>query len=128
MPRMLIVDDEPKICECLQAHFAARGMTVQTALNGQDALEILMNDAPQDFLLLDIRLPDMKGIEVLKRAKELCPDAKVFMVTALDDEGPRMEAKAYGAHGYITKPFDLSEATWAPVLFEDAPGRSAGFC
>jgi DNA-binding response OmpR family regulator len=112
---MLIVDDEPKICDCLSRFFSARGFAVRCAFTGSEAIEGLMHEAA-DVILLDVRLPDMLGIEVLKRAKDLYPDAKVIMVTALDSEEPRVEAKAYGACGYVTKPFDFSELTWAPLL------------
>ncbi len=115
MPRMLVVDDETKICDILKAHFSAKGFTVTCAYTGEEALESLM-DAPVDVVLLDIRLPDMSGIDVLKRAKELCPDAKIIMVTAVDQEEPQTDAKIYGACGYVTKPFDFSDATWAQLL------------
>lgn len=113
--RMLVVDDEPKICECLKSFFTLRGCVVETALSGQEAIEWLM-EHPADVILLDIRLPDMAGTEVLRRAKELCPEAKVVMVTALDQDERRIEAQVYGAGGYVTKPFDLSDATWDSIL------------
>jgi len=115
MRRMLIVDDEPKLCECLARFFSAKGLAVRFALSGEEALERLM-DEPADVILLDMRLPDLPGTEVLKRARELCPQAKIIMVTAVDDDEPQISAKAYGACGYIVKPFDFSEETWAPVL------------
>jgi len=115
---MLIVDDEPKICECLARFFTAKGLTVTYALSGQEAIDWLM-DHPADVILLDLRLPDMPGTEVLKRARELYPEARVVMVTALDAEERRIEAKVYGACGYVTKPFDLSDAAWDAVLAEN---------
>ena len=115
MPRMLIVDDEPKICECLSTFFTAKGFTVKRALTGQEAIRRVKYDQP-DVVLVDIRLPDMEGIEVLKRAKDLTPNARVIMVTALDNSEQRVEAERYGAAGYITKPFDFSALTWAPVF------------
>ena len=117
---MLIVDDEPKICECLKTFFTSRGFAADSALSGQEAIEWLM-EHPADVILLDIRLPDMAGTDVLKRAKELCPEAKVVMVTALDEDERRIEAQVYGACGYVTKPFDLSDATWDAVLDLDDP-------
>ena len=115
MPRMLIVDDEPDICDCLQAFFSAKGFTVRCAYTGQEALEDLLNE-PAEVMLLDIRLPDIWGIELLKLAKKLHPGVKVVMVTAVDHPQRRREAELYGAAGYITKPFDFSETTWAPVF------------
>lgn len=115
MRRMLIVDDEPKICECLGQFFRTKGFAVQAVCTGADALEWLIRQ-PADVILLDIRLPDMSGIEILKRAKELCPEAKVIMVTALDEEESQIDAKVYGACGYVTKPFDFSDPAWLHVL------------
>ena len=115
MRQMLIVDDEPKLCECLGSFFKDKGFVVEYAHTGSDAIEWLMKQ-PTDVILLDVRLPDMLGIDVLKRAKELYPDAKVIMVSALDKEESQIDAKVYGACGYITKPFDFSDITWAPVL------------
>lgn len=115
MPRMLIVEDERKIGDCLSDFFSRRGFAVKRAVTGQEAIRRVRYDPP-DVILLDIRLPDLEGIEVLKRAKELHPRARVVMVTSLDYEEKRVEAEAYGACGYITKPFDFSETTWAPVL------------
>jgi len=112
---MLIVDDEPDICDCLGHFFQAKGFAVSCAFTGEDAIEWLMQQ-PADILLLDIRLPGVWGIEVLKQAKQLYPDIKVVMVTALDADERRIEARAYGACGYVTKPFDFSDRTWAPVF------------
>ncbi len=115
MRRMLIVDDEPKLCACLKAYFTAKGLTVSTVYEGEQAIERLSRESP-DIILLDVRLPDISGIEVLKRARELCPKAKVIMVTALDQPEAREEAATYGAVGYITKPFDLSDPTWSLIF------------
>jgi len=120
MRRLLIVDDEPKICDCLKEFFSAKGFAVHVAFTGTDAIEHLM-EQPVDVMLLDIRLPDMSGLEVLKRAKELAPEAKVIMVTALDKEEPKIDAKVYGAVSYVTKPFDLSDPTWDHVLSDTSP-------
>jgi DNA-binding response OmpR family regulator len=113
--RLLIVDDEPKVCECLKLFFMTKGFETSCAQTGADAVERLMGDQP-DLVLLDIGLPDFSGLEVLKRARELAPYAKVYMVTAHTDENSEVEAKVYGAMGYITKPFDFSDVTWAPVF------------
>ena len=115
MPRMLIIDDEPKLCTCLQAYFTMKGLTVSVVYDGEKAINRLLRETP-DVILLDVRLPDMSGLDVLKRARDLCPQAKVIMVTAADQPDVREEAVAYGAVGYITKPFDLSDSTWSLVF------------
>ena len=113
--QMLIVDDEQDICALLEDFFSSRGFKVMSAFSGEEALEQLSTDAP-DVILLDILLPGISGIEVLKRAKQLHPRAQIMMVTALDEDNLRGEAHRFGAAGYITKPFDLSNQTWIRIL------------
>jgi DNA-binding response OmpR family regulator len=120
---MLIVEDEPDIASCLADFFEARGFKVRLACSGEDALEWLRDSAP-DAMLLDIRLPGVSGLEVLKQAKAEHPDVRVMMVTALDREEYRTEARHYGACGYVTKPFDFSPATWEPILANPMAGWS----
>jgi CheY-like chemotaxis protein len=113
--RMLIVEDERDIADCLQEFFKMRGFSVASAFSGEQALELLQRDSA-DVILLDILLPGLSGIEVLKRVKALHPRAQVIMVTALDRDDLRIEAHRYGASGYVTKPFDFSPNTWSVVL------------
>ena len=119
MQRLLIVDDEQKVCECLQRFFSEKGYDASCASTGEEAIERFMRQPP-DVVLLDIRLPGISGLEVLKRARDLCPATKVIMVTGSLDEGTEETAKVYGARAYITKPFDFSEITWEAV-FSDSP-------
>ena len=115
MRRMLIVEDERDICELLQEFFTAKGFSVVSAFSGEEALERLaQNEA--DVILLDILLPGLSGIEVLKRVKELHPNIRVLIVTAIDHEEVRSQAQRYGASAYITKPFDFSPTTWSAAL------------
>jgi DNA-binding response OmpR family regulator len=115
MRRMLIVEDERDLSGCLQDFFSAKGFTVASAFSGEEALEQLKQDAP-DVILLDILLPGLSGIEVLKRVKELHPTARVVMVSSVDQTEIKYQAHRYGAVGYVTKPFDFSDDTWAPVF------------
>jgi len=115
---MLIVDDERKICEVLKGFFETRGFLVQTAFSGEEALERFAAE-PVDFLLLDILLPGLSGIEVLKHVKAKAPHLRVVMITAFDQTDLWSEARLHGAVGYITKPFDFSDPTWSSQLFAD---------
>ena len=115
MRRMLIVEDEQDLCECLEEFFRTRGFSVTSAFSGEDALKQL-EAAPADVILLDILLPGISGLEVLRHAKRRYPGAKVIIVTGLDKLELRAEARLYGAAAYITKPFDFSESTWSPVF------------
>ena len=117
MPRMLIVEDERDIADCLVDFFSARGFSVISAFSGEEALEHLLDEQEAaDVILLDILLPGLSGIEVLKRAHALRPRAKIVMVTSVDQEDIREQAFHYGASGYVIKPFDFSTATWRTVF------------
>ena len=112
---MLIVEDERDLCDCLEHYFRTRGFSVVAAFSGEEALKTL-EDHPADVILLDLLLPGISGMEVLRHAKQLYPGARVVIVTGHDRVELRAEARLYGACAYITKPFDFSETTWSPVL------------
>ena len=113
--RMLIVEDEQGLRECLQDFFSARGFSVEAVFSGEEAVEQLAKNPP-DVVLLDIVLPGVSGLEVLKRVKQLHPRATVVMVTGVDQDDVRKTARLYGAAAYITKPFAVSDSTWFPVF------------
>ena len=115
MQRMLIVEDERDIADCLQEFFAGQGFAVSAAFSGEEALERL-SVGGAEVILLDILLPGLSGIEVLRRVKTICPAARIVMVTALDREDLRLQAHHYGACGFVTKPFDFSRNTWSVVF------------
>ena len=115
MRRMLIVEDERDICECLQQFFESRGFSVISTFSVEEALKRLQEE-PADVVLLDILLPGLSGIEVLRRIKDQYPRVRVIMVTALDQDDLRFQAHRYGAAAYVTKPFDFSPETWAAAF------------
>ena len=119
MRRMLIVDDERDICDCLEQYFGARGFAVVSVFSGEEALERLKAESA-DVILLDILLPGLSGIEILRRVKETDPCVRVIMVTGIDEADLRRKARTYGAVAYVTKPFDFSDTTWAPVFAHPA--------
>ncbi len=104
MIKILAVDDEPGICDILKKTFGPIGFTVLTTTNGQDALELVKKEKPK-IVFLDIRMLGMSGLEVLKEIKKIDKTTKVIMVTVMDDENTRNEAKKLGADEFITKPF-----------------------
>lgn len=112
--RMLVVDDEQDIGSLLVDFFSSRGFSASWAFSGEEALTRLAQ-TPTDILILDIKLPGLSGIEILRRVKEQYPHVRVVMVTALDQEDLRQQAQRYGAAGYITKPFDFADHTWSVV-------------
>lgn len=114
MRRMLIIDDEQDICDCLRQHFAQRGFEVSSVFSGEEALARVASEFP-DVILLDILLPGLSGIEVLKRIKEIHPRARIIVVTGIDQVDVRVQALRHGAAAYVTKPFNFSDTTWAAV-------------
>ena len=115
MRRILIVDDEQDVCDCLTEFFKARGFVVASVFSGEEALQHLEH-RPTDVILLDILLPGISGLEVLRHAKKRYPGARVIMVTGHDRVELRAEARLYGAAAFVTKPFDFSDSTWSPVF------------
>src|SRR5437762_13217352 len=103
--RVLIVDDEPLILEVLSEHFKT-DFEVETAVNGADALGAILRQRP-DVVLLDINMPRMNGIAVLKDIKQIDDSIAVIMVTANEQVTLAAEALKSGAFGYVPKPFDF---------------------
>jgi len=103
--RLLIVDDEPLILEVLSEHFSPE-YVVDTALNGADALGAILRARP-DVVMLDINMPRMNGVEVLKDIKQIDDSIAVIMVTANEQVAMAAEALRNGAFGYVPKPFDF---------------------
>lgn len=106
MPRVLVVDDEPDAVELLQEFLTSKGYEVITAEDGEEALDKVKEERPH-LILLDVRLPRLNGLEVLKRVREIDREVGVIMVTAVDEEETGRLALDLGAFDYITKPLDL---------------------
>lgn len=101
--RVLIVDDEPVLADILSEHLADRGYETETAVRGEDAIEIAAH-RPPDVVLLDIMMPGIDGVTVLRRILELDLSVPVIMVTGNGDEAIARETLRLGALDYITKP------------------------
>ena len=106
MSKILIVDDEIEICAFLEEFFIDRNFDVVTAYSGEEALRLVEKEKPH-VLLLDVMMPGIDGLEVLKQVKTLYPYLKVIMVTAVETSEKVAEALRLGADNYITKPLSL---------------------
>ncbi len=106
MTKMLVVDDEIEICDFLKTFFEERNYKVFTALTGEGAIQLVDQENPA-IVLLDIKMPGLDGIEVLRRIKTFHPATKVIMVTAIETRDKIDEAMRFGADNYITKPLSL---------------------
>lgn len=104
--RVLIVDDEPEAVELLQEFLGAKGYDVITAGDGAEAVRKVMDERPH-LILLDVRMPKMDGLEVLRRVREIDKEVGVIMVTGVTEEEIGRQAMALGAFDYIVKPLDL---------------------
>jgi len=102
--KILIVDDEPAVCESLREALADEGYAFSTAHTGRDALESYGANLP-DLVLLDINLPDWNGLDLLRELRALDPGATIIMATAQSDIATVVGAIKEGAENYLTKPF-----------------------
>jgi two-component system response regulator (stage 0 sporulation protein F) len=106
--KVLIVDDQYGIRVLLHEVLAKEGYTIFQAPNGAIALQIV-RDAKPDLVLLDMKIPGMDGLEILRHIREIEPDTKVIMMTAYGELDLIKEATVLGALTHFTKPFDIDE-------------------
>lgn len=109
-PLVLVVDDEPAQRALLSYNLEAAGFRVATAGDGEEALLVIAEEAP-DVILLDWMLPRLSGIEVCRQIKGRVGgcDAAVIMVSARSEEGDRVRGLETGADDYIVKPYSVNE-------------------
>ena len=114
MPKetILIVDDEESIRKSLSGVLADEGYEVATAATGKEALDLL-GEAQPALALLDIRMPEMDGIETLRRFKELRPEMQVIMITGHGEIEDAVKTIKLGAYDFIRKPLSISDVTLA---------------
>ena len=105
---LLIVDDEQQLLVTLQLSLTKRGFRVSTAADGTTALR-LVRDTQPDLVLLDLGLPDIDGLEVIRRLHNESPALPVMVLSARSGNHEKVAAFDLGAVDYITKPFDTSE-------------------
>lgn len=106
--KLLIVDDQYGIRLLLHEIFKKEGYEVFQAANGFQAIDIVIKDCP-DLVILDMKIPGMDGVEILKRIKEINKEIKVILMTAYGELDIIEEAKKLGALRYFPKPFDIDE-------------------
>ncbi|WP_035856895.1 response regulator transcription factor [Cryptosporangium arvum] len=135
--RVLLIEDDDRVAGALSVNLTRQQMDVDRVGSAQRALERLRTGARHDVVLLDLGLPDLDGLALCKRIRELC-DVPVIMVTARTDMSTRLHGLHVGADDYVTKPFDPRElvarihavtrraARAVPELpIEDAPASAA---
>jgi len=106
-PRVLIVDDEPQIRRFLRASLQSHDYTVLEAENGKEAVRVCTVQKP-DLLILDLGLPDMDGLDVIKLVREWS-EIPIIVLSIRSDDADKIEALDRGANDYVTKPFSMGE-------------------
>jgi DNA-binding NtrC family response regulator len=105
---VLVVDDNKLTCWGLEKVISAQDLLVSTVNNGRDAIAEIGN-TPFGTVFLDINLPDINGLEVLREIKKISPDTRVIIMTADNTEENRKKAMESGAAHFIGKPFSIPE-------------------
>ena len=106
--RILVVDDEPAILRFLRAGLASQGYVVTEAAAGQAALDVVRRRGA-DLMVLDLGLPDMDGLEVIRRSREQGALLPIIVLSSRDNEAAKVAALDLGADDYVTKPFGIDE-------------------
>jgi len=104
---ILVVDDEKEVTMSLKGFFTALGYDMLTALNGNEAVKVIDSIKNLDLILLDVRMPGVDGIQILKKVRKETPKTKVIIITAYDKE-VKQEVERIGIDGFFAKPIDLS--------------------
>jgi two-component system, OmpR family, response regulator MprA len=104
MQRILVADDDPAVTSVLKRGLSYEGFAVDTAATGEEGLAIARQHAP-DLVVLDIMMPGIDGLEVLRRLRAADAQLPVLMLTAKDAPADQVEGLSQGADDYVTKPF-----------------------
>jgi two-component system response regulator CpxR len=108
--KVLLVDDEREFVETLSERLVMRDMGSAVAYDGESALELIKADEPE-VMILDLRMPGIDGIEVLRRVKQTNPDIEVIILTGHGSEADRETCMGLGAFAYLRKPVDIDKLT-----------------
>ncbi len=125
MTRILVVDDESKWRDLVRGELEDAGYAVETAENGEHALQILGDGEHFDLLLTDLRMQPVNGLALMRRVRELSPETDVVMVTAYADTQTAVEAMRLGAYDFLIKPFELEELVLLVKRVEEKRGLKA---
>ena len=106
MVKLLVADDEQKICRLLENFFSERGYEVLLAHDGPSALDCIRRERPH-LVFLDLRMPGLNGLDIQKEAKAIDQTIKIIVISAIEDEETIRRARDLGAADYVIKPFSL---------------------
>ncbi len=106
--RILVVDDEPKICHLIEQILKLEGYQVDISFSGVEALQMIERYNYQ-MLLTDLKMPGIDGLELIQKSKELNPEIRVIMVTGYATVETAVQSLRHGVDDYIKKPFNISK-------------------
>lgn len=109
--RVILVDDELAFVDTLAQRLKIRDLDVETTYDGSQALAFLMDQKPEeepDVMVLDLKMPDMNGLEVLRRVKKYYPKIEVILLTGHGTDRDADEAKRIGGFDFLKKPVDIA--------------------
>ena len=106
MHKILVIDDDTYICECLSMYLDEEGYAAETANTGRQGLDRFAQNGA-DLVILDVRLPDIDGFEVLRKLRSAGTDVPVIMISAYHDPASVAKAMEGGAFAYIPKPVNI---------------------
>ncbi len=104
--KVLLVDDEEELVRTLAERLRMRSFDVGVALSGEESLQSMEKNVP-DVMVLDLRMPGMEGMEVLRRVKKTYPHVQVIILTGHGSEQDEREARRLGAFEYLQKPVNI---------------------
>ncbi len=106
---LLVVDDNKELTKILDSYFTLRGFQVYVAHTGKEAMKLLTEKKYIDAILLDLMLPDISGVDLLKNIRDLNKNVPVIIITGSDDINNAIQTLKGGADDYVLKPFGLRE-------------------
>jgi DNA-binding NtrC family response regulator len=106
--KVLMVDDEEDFVQTLAERMKMRDLTPELALSGEQALERVEDDVP-DVMVLDLKMPGIDGMEVLRRVRKAYPQVQVVILTGHGSEKDEAEARRLGAFDYLQKPVEMDK-------------------
>src|SRR5437667_11010160 len=112
-PLLMVVDDEPPVLKVIERLAGKAGFDVVTCGSGSEAMRTLMRK-PADLAMVDLRMPDTNGLDLLRQIRSTVPGCEVILMTAYAAVDSAVEAIKLGAREYLTKPFDFDRLR--PVL------------
>jgi DNA-binding response OmpR family regulator len=107
--KVLLIDDEEEFIVTLSERLKLRNIDSTVALNGESALQLLNNDYHPDVILLDLKMPGMDGMEVLRQIRKKFTALQVIMLTGHGSEKDKKEAQRLGVYDYLSKPVQIEK-------------------